>query len=97
MCTLIVLSKFESVWISPHVSETEQTQGMQFSTQQRNDLKKKNNPAHPQKKGIRVAQLHSKMITYTKPGPLSVVLLPLHFGQKVCLKGWQELLHHQVT
>ena len=35
--------------------------------------------------------------TYAEPGPLPVVFLPLHFRQKVCLKGWQQLLHHQVT
>lgn len=38
---LIFLSKFESVWISPHVSEIEQTRGRHFSTQGRNYLKRK--------------------------------------------------------
>ena len=39
----------------------------------------------------------SRIIAHPKPGPLPVVLLPLHFRQDVCLKGWHELLHHQVT
>lgn len=43
------------------------------------------------------AQLQSNMAAYPKPGPLPVVLLPFQFRQQICLKGWQELLHHQVT
>ena len=39
----------------------------------------------------------SRIIAHPKPGPLPVILLPLHSRQDVCLKGWHELLHHQVT
>lgn len=42
-------------------------------------------------------QLQSNIVTYSKPGSLSVILLPLQFRQQVSLEGRQELLHHQFT
>lgn len=46
---------------------------------------------------ILTAQLQSNIVTYSKPGPLPLILPPLQFRQQVGLKGWQELLHHQIT
>ena len=101
---LIFLSKFEFVWISPDVYETEQTG--QFSTQGRNYVlkKKKKRKEKQDLKKRREGNVHfeqqswqSRIIAHPKPGPLPVILLPLHSRQDVCLKGWHELLHHQVT